>query len=256
MHEAIVRDKNSLGFEVPSGACDCHVHVFEPGRFPYSASRRYTPGQASVDDLLALQRTLGLTRIVLVQPSVYGVDHACMLDALRRLGTRAKGVGVIDEAMAPSAILELDRAGIRGASINLEVARQRDPADAARRLRKVADRIPPHWHMQIYTALPVIAALKEEIAGLPMPAVIDHFGLARAEGGPGQPGFEDLLTLVSSGRTYVKLSAPYLISKRSPNYDDVAGVARALVKACPDRVLWGSNWPHTGGANRRPDQDP
>ncbi len=88
-------------FSVPSGACDCHVHVFEPDRFPYIPSRRYTPGQASVDDLLALQHALGLSRVVLVQPSVYGADHACLLDALRRLGPRAKGVGVIDDAMPP-----------------------------------------------------------------------------------------------------------------------------------------------------------
>jgi predicted TIM-barrel fold metal-dependent hydrolase len=179
-----------------------------------------------------------------------------MLEAMRRLEPRARGVGVIGEAMEPSAILALDHAGVRGARINLEVAHQRDPAAAARRLGKVAERIPPRWHIQIYTALSVIAALKEEIAGLSVAAVIDHFGLARAEEELGQPGFEDLLALMRSGKAYVKLSAPYLVSKRSPDYDDVAPIARALVKASPDRVLWGSNWPHTGGANRRPDQEP
>jgi predicted TIM-barrel fold metal-dependent hydrolase len=253
---ANTREKNFASFDVPPGACDCHVHVFDPDRFPYSPSRRYTPGKASLEDLLALQNSLGLRRVVVVQPSIYGVDHACMLEAIRRLGPRARGIGVIDEAMEPSAIATLDHAGVRGARINLEVVHQRNPADAARRLRTAAKRVPPHWHIQIYTALPVIAALKEEIADLSVPAVIDHFGLARAEGGPGQAGFEDLLALMRSGKAYVKLSAPYLVSKRAPGYDDVAPIARALVKASPDRVLWGSNWPHTGGANRRPDQDP
>jgi predicted TIM-barrel fold metal-dependent hydrolase len=205
--ETNVRDKYLTNSGVPPGACGCHVHVFEPGRFPYSPSRRYTPGKAAGEDLLALPNALGLTRVVPVQPSVYGADHACMVKAMRRLGPRARGVGVIDEAVEPSAIVALDHAGVRGARINLEVAHQRDPADAARRLRKVAERIPPRWHIQIYTALSVIAALREEIAGLSVPVVIDHFGLARAGGGPGQAGFEDLLALMRSGKAYVKLSA-------------------------------------------------
>jgi hypothetical protein len=146
-------------FDVPPGACDCHVHVLEPARFPYIPNRRSTPGEATVEELLALHRALGISRVVLVQNSVYGTDNACLVDALGRLGSRVRGVGVIDETTPSSTIFALEKAGIRGVRLKLAVTQQRDSSVAARQVRAVADRNPPHWYIHFNGAMSVIVAL-------------------------------------------------------------------------------------------------
>lgn len=246
-------------FPVPAGACDCHVHVFGPyDRFPLAPGRRYTPGPASVEDLLALHRALGLSRVVVVQASPQGADNACLVEALQRLpagGSDARGVAVIDTATTQGELETLHRAGVRGVRVNLESQGVHDPAEARRQLADAAARVAPlGWHVQTYASLPVLALLEDAIRALPVPLVIDHFGGAAAARGADQPGFEVVRGLVRDGNAWVKISAAYRISDDA-DWVDAAPLARALVAANPDRVVWGTDWPHPGGggAPRSPD---
>ena len=238
-------------FDVPRGACDCHTHIFGPAaRFPFSPQRVYTPGDASIEDLEALHRALRLDRVVIVHPSPYGADNACSIDALRRLGARSRGVAVIDAATSGAALREMHDAGVRGVRVNLETGGVHDPVAARRLLEEAAARAAPlGWHLQTFTNLNVIATLHDVMLGLPTTLVIDHFGRAAAAKGVAQPGFDALLSLVRSGKAYVKISASYRISQH-PDHEDAAALARALIDANPDRVVWGSDWPHPGGTLR------
>lgn len=239
-----------IRFGMPENACDCHVHVLQPGRFPYAATRTYTPPGASAAELLALEDALGVRRVIVVQPSVYGVDNSCLLDALRQLGARARGVAVIDANTPDSTLDALGAAGVRGVRLNLEAEGVHDPAVSARRLVGAADRVRARgWHVQVATKLPVIAAMADTVTGLGVPVVFDHFAGARARDGSGQPGFDTLLRMLRSGTVYLKLSAAHRLSERT-DCADMAGIARPLIDAAPDRMLWASDWPHT--APQRP----
>ena len=235
-----------VSFEVPSGACDCHTHIFgDPQRFPFAAGRTYTPEPASVDEVNALHRALHTSRVVVVQPSVYGIDNACTLDAIRQLGAGARGIAVIDASTAESALDEMGRAGVRGIRLNLEAGGPADPTVARQRFQWAVDRIQARkWHLQIFTRLQVIERIDDPVIGAPVPVVFDHFGGAQASLGVRQPGFATLLNLVRTGKAYVKISAPYLSSTQAPDYPDVAVLARALIAANPQRLLWATNWPH------------
>jgi predicted TIM-barrel fold metal-dependent hydrolase len=231
---------------IPPGATDCHTHVFcDAKAFPFAEGRTYTPGPALVDEMQVLHRVLHVERVVVVQPSVYGTDNGCTLEALQLLGPRARGIAVIGDGATEEDLDRMDRAGIRGIRVNLETVGQRDPAIGRQRfeaaMRRVARR---PWHIQIFTRLSVIAAVSDAIARAPVPVVFDHFGGAQGALGVEQPGFDALLTLVRDGKAYVKISAPYRGSTRPPDYADMAPLAKALVAANPRRILWGSDWPH------------
>ena len=247
---AMPAGRTAVTFDVPRGACDCHVHVFgDPKIFPFAPERSYTPPAASVEELAELQTALKLDRVVIVQPSVYGADNSCTLDAIRRLGPKARGIAVIDNATSTAALDEMAKTGIRGVRLNLETSGQFEPAAAKRILDTAVERIRGrNWHIQIYTRPSVILALRDDLAALPYPVVIDHFGGARAALGPGQAGFDALLDLVHAGRAYVKISGAYRISDRPPDYPDATSMAQALIKANPDRVVWGTDWPHPNSA--------
>ena len=239
-------DHTAPNVGIPVGACDCHVHVFDP-RFPYAASRTFTPGVARLADLEDHLNVLGIERVVIVQPSTYGTDNSCTMEAADKLGNRARVVAVLPHEMPTRELEDLHRRGVRGVRINLETAGVRDPAIARERLTREAARAAAlGWHVQIFTNLAVIAELRDNIEALPIPVVFDHFGRAQAAHGTKQPGFEALLGLLRSGKAYVKLSAPYLISSE-PDYADAADIAHALIDANEDRVVWASNWPHPGG---------
>jgi predicted TIM-barrel fold metal-dependent hydrolase len=239
--------KTAVNFEIPRGACDCHVHIFDPAGHPYASNRVYTPPEASIADLLELQAALRLDRVVIVTPSVYGTDNSCTLDAIRRLGARARGVAVIDGSISAGALDAMAASGIRGVRLNVETAGESDPSVVKRLLGATAEQIRGrNWHIQLNTRLSVIAALHHDLAQLPFPVVLDHFGRAEAAAGTSQPGFDAMLDLLKSGRGYVKISAPYRSSRKAPDFPDATALAQALVAANPDRVIWGSNWPHPG----------
>ena len=245
---AMPSERSAPNFQVPAGACDCHVHVFgDPAKFPFAEKRIYTPPGASVEELLQLQSSLHLERVVVVQPSVYAADNSCTLDAIRRMGSRARGVAVIDKSTPAGTLDDMSAAGIRGVRLNLEtnVAGKFDPDSAKALLDATAKQIAGRgWHVQFYTRLTTIAALREYFAQTPFPLVFDHFGRASAAEGVNQPGFDALLDLVKSGRAYVKISGAYRCSAKAPDYADVLPLAQALVKANPDRIIWGTDWPH------------
>ena len=250
--------KSPVDFDVPRGACDCHVHVFDPARFPYFSGRVYTPPAATAEDLLALQQQLNFDRVVVVQPSVYGVDNACTLDAMKKLGpARARGVAVIDKTFGQDQIDTMAAAGVRGVRLNFETAGESNPENARRRVLETAEQLlGRNWHIQFNAALPLVVALKDALAAVPMPVVIDHFARAKANAGVNQAGFDVLLALVKSGKAYVKLSATYRISDQPPHYPDAPPIAQALIAANPERMLWGSNWPHPGRGETREDLAP
>lgn len=235
---------------VPPGACDSHVHVFDP-RFALDPERTYTPGTATGAQLDEVHRRLGVSRTVLVQPSPYGLDNSCLLSELRAR-EQARGVVVFDPATEPP-LREWQGAGVRGARVNLATFALIDPAVALAPLRAVAPVIAGlGWHLQVFTELAVVAALADELAGLGVPVVLDHFALASPESGPKQRGFAELLDLLRAGVAYVKLSAPHRISIRS-DHADVEWIARTLIDNASDRLLWGTDWPHTGGRARTTD---
>lgn len=237
----------ATGFAMPAGACDCHTHVFpDDPRFPFFAARKYTPPFASVPQLLTMLDTLHLQRVVVVQPSVYGSDNAATLYAVRQLGhERARAVAVIEDDIRDAELDTLHDAGVRGVRLNLEMLAESDPARCRTIVRNTAAKLAGRgWHIQVYSQLELIASMADVFGGLDLPVVFDHFARARAELGPRQTGFRAVLDLVSAGSAYIKLSAPYLCSIDSPLYADIDTIARALIDANPERMLWASNWPH------------
>jgi predicted TIM-barrel fold metal-dependent hydrolase len=232
---------------MPPDATDCHNHIVGTwAAYPMAPGRTYSPPPATVPQLLALRAELGIARNVLVQPSFYGTDNSCMLDALRDLWPTARGIAVLPEDVSDDALARLKERGVRGIRLNLATAGVRDPGEAIRRINAFAPRFAAFgWHIQINTDPDVVVAIAPTIAGLNIPVVFDHFGGAVAAQGVGQAGFVALLDLVRGGHTYVKLSAPYDHSKL-PDYSDIVPFARALIEAAPDHMLWGTNWPHPG----------
>ena len=235
-----------LPFDLPEGACDCHVHIFgDASRFPFAASRTYTPESAPVAELLALHQALHIRRVVIVQPSVYGTDNSCTLDAIRQYGSSARGIAVLPNAVPSTTLDNMERAGIRGVRINLGTAGDTNLAEARRRFTSVLAQIQDRkWHLQIYAAFPVIAGLSDLVQASPVPVVFDHFGGAKAAAGLQQPGFDKLLQFLATGKAYVKISGAYRASSSAPDYPDLPPLARALITANPQRILWGSDWPH------------
>jgi predicted TIM-barrel fold metal-dependent hydrolase len=228
------------------GATDCHVHIIGPqAKYPMVANRPYTPPEASVAQLKAMHARLGITRTVLVQPSFYGTDNSCMLAALAELGAGARAIAVVPLTVSDQALRDLDAKGVRGIRINLESSGNRDPKAAAALLAGYAKKVAPlNWHIQIYAVAPVIGALTQQIADMTVPVVIDHFGMPNAAEGYSSKGFGAIVDLAHARKIYVKLSAPYRVSKLA-DYKDTTALAQTLIYAARDHMLWGSDWPHT-----------
>jgi predicted TIM-barrel fold metal-dependent hydrolase len=239
-------------FEMPAGACDCHTHIHgDPARFPFAPGRVYTPEVALPDAMAALHRALGIQRVVIVTPSVYGTDNSSTLYGMQARGADARGVAVIDDTTPESELDAMGRAGVRGIRLNLATVGTHDPAVGRRQLEAAVARVRRRgWHVQLYTTPPMIAAITDLVAASPVPVVFDHFGGARAALGPTQPGFPELVELVRSGTAYVKISGAYRASSLAPDYADVVPLARALIAANPARIVWGTDWPHPDAATR------
>ena len=254
----------AVNFEVPHGACDCHSHIFgDPQKFPFATPRSYTPEIASVDEMRALHRALHMQRVVVVETSVYGTDGRCTIDAVKQQAPNARGVIAIAENTTNEQLDELHRAGIRGIRVDMDsgpgvlndfVGAKRlpfDPEVARQRVKAAVERIKGRpLHIELSTHLPVIEAIKDEVMASPVPVSINHFGGAQAAKGVNQPGFDTLLGLIHSGKAYVKVSGPYRVSKQAPDYPDVTPLAKAIIAANPQRVIWGTDWPHPATSDR------
>jgi predicted TIM-barrel fold metal-dependent hydrolase len=249
MHAKAPQPATPVDFEVPAGACDCHTHIHgDPGMFPFSAGRAYTPAMALPEEMTALHEALHIQRVVIVTPSIYGTDNSATLHGMKARGSDARGVAVLDDETPQSELDAMALAGVRGIRLNLHTAGISDPSLVRQRFQTAAERAKRlDWHVQIFTNLTLIPAIKDLVAVSPVPVVFDHFGGAKAELGPQQPGFAELAELVRSGTVYVKISGAYRASKFAPDYPDVVPLAKALIAANPDRVVWGTDWPHPNG---------
>jgi predicted TIM-barrel fold metal-dependent hydrolase len=235
-----------VNFDVPANACDCHTHIFgDPQQFPFFAGRVYTPETASPEEMAALHRALHIKRVVIVTPSVYGTDNSATLYGMKARGADARGVAVINDQTPDSDLDAMDKAGVRGIRLNLATGGTNDPAVARQRFSSALPRMAVRrWHIQIYTNLAVISGIKDLVLNSPVPVVFDHFGGAQASLGAAQPGFAELIDLVRSGKAYVKISGAYRASSQATDYTDVAPLAKALIAANAERIVWGTDWPH------------
>jgi predicted TIM-barrel fold metal-dependent hydrolase len=228
-----------VNFDVPAGACDCHTHIHgDPEKFPFFAGRVYTPEPASPEEMSALHKALHIERVVIVTPSVYGPDNSATRFGIKARGATARGVAVIDDKTPESDLDAMNQEGFRGIRLNLANSGVSDPNIGRARFQAAVDRMKARgWHIQLFTSLSMISAIKDLVATSPVPVVFDHFGGAQAELGLEQPGFSDLLELV-------KFSSAYRASKLAPDYPDAAPLAQALIAANADRIIWGTDWPH------------
>ncbi|QDP25001.1 amidohydrolase family protein [Bradyrhizobium cosmicum] len=245
-HARASQPATPINFDVPAHACDCHTHIHgDVEKFPFFAGRVYTPGPASPEEMAALHKALHIERVVIVTPSVYGTDNSSTSFGIKARGATARGVAVIDDKTSEAQLDAMQADGFRGIRINLATDGINNPDVGRARFTAAVERMKARgWHVQLYATLPIISAIKDLVLASPVPAVFDHFGGAEASLGLEQPGFADLITLVKSGKAYVKISGAYRSSKLAPDYQDVAPYARALIAANADRVVWGTDWPH------------
>ncbi len=228
----------------PPGACDCHMHIFD-SRFPLAAKARRKEPEATVTHYRGVQQRLGLSRVVVVQPTAYGRDNRCTLDAMVQLGERgdsARGVAVIDEGTTDTEIECLHQAGMRGVRFRM-LEPPELPWDL---LEPMAARLANFgWHVQFQMDGRDFETREALLKRLPCTLVIEHVGKFLEPVPVDHPGFQSLLRLVDTGRVWVKLSGAYMMSKSGPPlYSDIGVLAKALVRRAPERLVWASNWPH------------
>jgi 2-pyrone-4,6-dicarboxylate lactonase len=232
-------------FTPPPGACDAHCHIFGPAsRFPYSADRTYTPPDSGIREFERLQFGLGLSRAVFVQASCHGVDNSAMVDALVRGAGRYAGVAMIDESFSLSDIAKLHDVGVRGTRFNFVAHLGGAPELDV--FWRIVERVQPFgWHIVLHFDANDLPSYAELLDRMPCPYVIDHMARVPVTAGVEQEPFQQLLELMRDERCWVKISgAERLTADGPPPYDDVVPFARALIAAAPDRVLWGTDWPH------------
>lgn len=237
-------------YVLPAGACDCHTHVVgDRLDFPMVSQRFYTPALAPHEALLNHMKCNHLQRTVIVQPSFYGTDNSCMIESLIRLEGAGRGVAVVDDDADESTLLHLHSVGVRGLRLNVESAGVRDVRALEMSMHAWAERI-AHlgWHLQIYATHQTISEIVPFLGSLQVPVVLDHFAMIPATTSSHDAALRSILELLASGNVYVKLSAPYRIAGTEP-YVMAKNLAHALLNSNSERVLWGSDWPHT---NREP----
>ncbi|MFH8476384.1 amidohydrolase family protein [Streptomyces sp. NPDC018000] len=249
-------------FVLPEGAVDAHCHVFGPGaEFPFAPERKYTPCDASKDQLFELRDHLGFARNVVVQATCHGADNSAMADALRASGCLARGVATVRPGISDAELRELHEAGVRGVRFNF-VKRL---VDAAPRqdLWDVVERIKPYgWHVVVYFEAADLADLRDFFLAIPVPLVIDHMGRPDVDKAPDGPEFEAFLDFMRARPDiWCKVTCPERLSVSGPPalvgereaYRDVVPFARRVVEEFPDRVLWGTDWPHPNLTDHMPD---
>lgn len=235
-------ETTSPRLKAPAGACDTHIHFYDK-KYPVAKTAIGLPPDGPVDVFQALCRRLGVSRCVVVQPSAYGADNRCTLEGIEKFGrTNARGVAVVDTSVTDAELERLTASGIRGARFHML------PGGAIG--WDILDRVAAHvqsvdWHVQLQLDGRLLPEREAQVKSWPGRIVIDHVGKFLEPVPVDHAAFKCLLRLVESGRVWIKLSAPYEVSKVGPPlYDDVGRLAKALVKAAPERMLWASNWPH------------
>jgi 2-pyrone-4,6-dicarboxylate lactonase len=248
-----VATRRKPAFALPAGACDAHCHVFGPAaRFPYAPHRRYTPEDAPKETLAALHAHLGVARVVIVQASAHGNDNRAMLDAIASNPAAIRGVAIVDGSETDADLEALHRGGVRGVRFNF--VRHLGGAPDPDLFRRVLGRIKPlGWHVVLHLDAADIVPLSAMIRELPLPFVIDHMGRVDSSLGVEQPAFRALLDLAGMQQCWIKVSGSERISRKP--YDAAIPFARALVRAAPQRVLWGTDFPHPNLAEPADESD-
>jgi 2-pyrone-4,6-dicarboxylate lactonase len=239
----------------PPGSCDTHAHICGPFRVhPYAAERIYTPPDATWPMYRRMLDTLGVERAVLTQPSVYGTDNTVLVEALAAGGQAVRGVAVVDPSVDDATLRALDAAGVRGVRINIVDRRENRNVLVLEEILPLARRIAPMgWHIEFLLQADAVPDLAEACGALPVPVVLGHLGYVHADkGGAGNAGFQALLRWLDAGQCWVKLTGPYRISAEELPYRDVVPLAHALVAKAPERLLWGTDWPHVMMKKRMP----
>jgi 2-pyrone-4,6-dicarboxylate lactonase len=239
------------GFTPPPKSCDTHFHIFgPPDKFPFAPTRQYTPPAAPLEHYSQMAAVIGIERGVVVQPSVHGLDNTATLDAIARSGGRFLGVGRVDDAVTSEQLARLHEGGIRGVRFNL-LDRPRGNVELDVFDRAVEKINGLGWSVDLHIDPKNLLAQEKRIRSLPGRVVVDHIARVNPAEGTAQPGFELLLDLMKDGRYWVKLSGIDKICKldlysdREPGWRGVIPFARAVVEAAPDRVIWGTDWPHS-----------
>jgi 2-pyrone-4,6-dicarboxylate lactonase len=241
-------------FALPAGTVDAHCHVFGPGaEFPFAPERRYTPCDASQAQLRDLHAFLGIDRCVIVQATCHGADNSAMADALRRRDGKARGIATIRPDVTDAALRELHEAGVRGVRFTF-LSRLAERASIAD-LEAIAARIAPlGWHVVVYFEAADLAELEPVLRGLPLPVVVDHMGRPDVTLPADGPDFDRFLRFAAENDVWVKVSCPERLTVTGPPaYADVVPFARRAVAELPERVLWGTDWPHPNLKGHMPD---
>ncbi len=235
--------------KAPPNACDCHMHIYN-SRFPAALTAPH-PEHAHAEDYRLFQKRIGTTRNVIVTPSTYGTDNSCTLDALATLGATARAVAVVDTSVTDAELKRLSALGVRGMRFMLNPSSPTTVTMLEPLSKRVSDL---GWHVQISTTAKQIIAIEDLLMRLPIPVMFDHFAHPGQPAGIDDPVFATVRRLIDKGRSWVKLSAPYIDSKIGPpTYADVTPVAQAYVKAAPERLVWASDWPHPSQGDDHPD---
>jgi D-galactarolactone isomerase len=227
--------------KAPANACDCHIHIYD-ARFPIAANATLKPADALVPDYQLLQKRLGTTRNVIVTPSTYGTNNGATLDGLAKIGPTARGVAVVDASVTDEELKRLHGLGMRGTRFNLVQA----GATTVEMLEPLSKRVNDlGWHIQINAKPELIVDIEALLLRLPSPLVFDHLAHIPRDVGVEHPAYKTMRKLIDKGRTWVKLSGAYQDTKVGPpTYADATPIAQAYVKAAPERMVWGSDWPH------------
>jgi len=227
--------------KAPANACDCHMHIYD-AKYPTDPKATLKPADALVADYKLLQKRIGTSRNVVVTPSTYGTDNRVTLDAIAQIGPTARGVAVVDATVTDAELKRLNDLGIRGIRFNLVQA----GATTAEMIEPLSRRVNDlGWHIQIHMKGEQIAGIEDLLLRVPSPIVFDHLGRLAQPNALNNPGFKTISKLIDKGRTWVKLSGAYVDTKVGPpTYSDTVAVARAYIKAAPERMVWASDWPH------------
>ena len=232
-------------FKAPANSCDAHCHVFGPAaKFPFADERTYTPPDSPFEAFQELQRRLGLNRAVIVQATCHGTDNRVTLDAIARSKGRYRGVAIVDQTFNDEQFVALNAGGIRG--VRFSFARHIGNAPDFSMVKRVVEKIAPlGWHLVLYMEASDIIENAETLEDLPVPVVIDHMGRVETKNGVGQEAFQLLLSLLKNQEDFwVKICGAERISSKGAPYHDAVPFAQSLIEAAPDRVLWGTDWPH------------